>query len=840
MDEVLWIAEKKSLAEAVGKALGVAEFDWSAKGLTHNRIGKHSFVWLDGHAFEQAMPDHYLPDSVPRSSTTGKKIWREEDLPVIPQTWFLLPKAAKTQRLDKLEELLRKCDVVHHLGDPDEEGQLLVDEALGFFSNTKPVKRVLVNDYNETKVRQALANIRDNSEQMFRGWHLWALARSRYDWLLGLNATRAMTLRGRKLGFNGLLPVGSVQTPLLYIVRERDRVIENFKPVPFFTLTGHIDHTNGRFKAKWKPSSEQAGLDHDGRLLDQGIAQALATRLAGKPGTITAYSKTRKEQRPPLPLSMNELQIECFSRYGYTGQQVLDAGQRLYEVYKVATYPRSDNRYLSEAQHKEAPATLAAVFKIRSDLQGLAPELNSARKSDAFNDKKMVGTPHHGIVPTIPEVEVRLASWSEIERNVYDLIARSYLAQFAAPYEYMQTSVEATVDSETFVAAGRTPVSAGWKAVFAETDADAGQDEADDSGKQTLPAMEKGDAAKCAGVALNSRKTTPPERFDDKLLLEAMMNVYKYVPDGPSRKRLKDGDGIGTTATRAPMIEDLKTRNLLVPVKAGSRKLMTSEPARALIDALPMDVKDPAQAGIFKASLDSVSRGETSFEAFMAQTAEWTTSIVETARTLAMTLPLAEGAVTCPKCKSGQLRRKESEKGAYWFCSNWNNEPEKCDGRYQDVRGKALTTPISCPLCKTGSLRFKESEKGNFWFCSNWNATLKCEARLADKLGKPDMTPKPKCPACKIGELRSITGANGKFWGCSRYRDGCKASYPDKLGKPDTAPKPVYQCPKCKTGTLRSLTGQKGAFWGCGRYKEGCNASYPDKVGKPDLLARAK
>lgn len=852
MAKVLWVGEKKSLAEAVGKVLGNPVSAWDSKGMTHNQVGDNFFVWLDGHAFDQAMPDHYLPDDVPKTGA-GRKVWRKSDLPVVPDVWTLFPKESKQRRLDKLAELLQTCDVVHHLGDPDEEGQLLVDEALLFYGNRKPVKRVLVNDYNETKVRQSLANIRDNNEPMFRGWYKWGLARSHYDWLLGLNCTRAMTLRGRELGFDGLLPVGSVQTPLLYIVYERDRAIETFKPIPYFSLVVHLRHANGVFKANWKAKEDQAGLDDAGRLIDPTVAASLVSKLSGQTGTITAYAKIKKEQKAPLPLSMNELQMEGFARYGYTGQQVLDAGQKLYEVYKVTTYPRSDNRYLSEAQHKEAPAVIAEVFKRRPDLAGLTSVINPARKSDAFNDKKMEGNPHHGIVPTVPDIPVNIASWTEIERNVYDLVVRSYLAQFAPPFEYMQTTVEADIAGERFAASGKTPVAQGWKAVFAEVeDKDDDQADADESdeGKQTLPPMAKGDRAACAKCDQVSRKTTPPTRFDDKLLLEAMMNVYKYVKDEKARKRLKDGGGdgdgagIGTTATRAGIIQELKDRELIVPVKPGAKKLMTSSTARTLIEALPMDVKDPAQAGVFKASLDRVAKGELSYDQFIADTVDWITTIVQAASNLTMKLPLAAGAVVCPKCKGGQLRRKDGgDKGAYWYCANWNREPDKCDARFQDVNGKPLLVSAACPKCKTGNLRRKDGAKGIFWFCSNWNREPdKCDARYDDKLGKPDTAPKPvyKCPSCKEGSLRSISGDNGKFWGCSRYSEGCKTTYPDKLGKPDMAPKPVYKCIKCKQGELRSIPGPKGKFWGCSRYKEGCKATHPDKAGKPDFTAKPK
>lgn len=809
MENILCIAEKMSLAEAAGKVIaemrGVKpEFEWgdASKAKQFNQVGNIKFVWLDGHAFEQAMPDHYLPSDVPLNGK-GAKIWRAQDLPVIPRKWEIFPKSQKARRLAIVEEALSRCDLVYHMGDPDEEGQVLVDECLQFYGYKGPVKRILINDYNATKVKAALANIRDNNEPMFRAWYMWGLARSHYDWLLGLNGTRAMTLRGRELGFDGLLPVGSVQTPLLYIVRERDRLIENFKPIPYYTLSAMLKHAGGAFRANWKAKDDQIGLDPEGRLIDAAIAAGLVQRLTGKTATITAYSKTKKQKKAPLPLSMNELQMDAFSKFGYSGQQVLDAGQQLYEVYKVMSYPRSDNRYLSEAQHAEAPAIMEAVFKLRPDLAALRPELDAARKSDAFNDRKMEGTPHHGIVPSIPEIPVDMTSWTQVERNLYEMVVRSYLAQFAAPYEFEQTAVDAELDGEVFAASGRTPIAQGWKAVYAEVEEEekAESDDADDAGTQTLPAMAKGDAAACEKCEQTSRKTKAPPRFDDKMLIDCMMNVHKYVTDEAARKRLREGDGIGTTATRAPMIQDMKDRQLFVPVKAGSLKLMTSAAARALIDALPLDVKDPAQAGVFKASLDRVAkagRPDEAYTAFLTQTAEWVTGIVKQAKTLTMKLSAAPGEA-CPKCSTGRLRRVNGKNGAFWSCSRWNAEPEKCDATFPDQGGKpqlVAPKPAGCPECS-----------------------------------KP---------------LRKINGKNGAFWGCTGYAEGCKVSFPDKKGAPDFDRKPkterapisvIHKCMSCGEGLSRR-PGKPGKphWWGCSGFPK-CKQTYQDVDGKPNYAA---
>lgn len=800
MTQVLWIAEKKSLVvEAILPSL-------SGKNDEENRMyirrGNNHFIWLDGHAFEQAMPDHYLPDDIPKTKTGGKR-WRMSDLPIVPEVnaWKIFPKASKKERLVKLKELLKTCDEIVNLGDPDAEGQLLVDEALIYYNNKKPVKRVLINDYNPTKVKESLANVKSNNDPVFQGWYRWGLARSRYDWLFGLNGTRAMTLRGAELGYRGVLPVGSVQTPLLYIIRERDRIIENFKPIPYFTITGNIKHENGLFLANWKAKENQAGLDDADRLIDESIANILVTKMTAKDGTISAYSKVKKEKKPPLPLSMNELSMDGFAKYGYSAQQVLDAAQKLYDTYKVTTYPRSDNRYLSEAQHNEAGAVMTAVMRVRPDLTELLPKLDSSRKSAAFDDKKMEGNPHHGIVPTIPESDVNISSWSEIERRVYDLIVRSYLSQFAENYVYESTKVEILVNDETLVTTGNVPLVQGWKEIYAEVEDDT---KAKDEDSQNLPSMRLGDSILCSKCVLNSCKTSPPPRFDDRLLTDAMMNIHRYVIDPTQKKRLKDGDGIGTTATRAGIVQDMKNRELIIPVKAGSKKIMTSTSARSLVDAITPEVKDPAQAAIFKSQLDLVASGELPFDEFILSTVTFVHTMVADAKIANMTLPVTtnnnSAQITggeCQQCKTGTLVQRKGKHGVFWSCTNWNAEP-KCTNVLPDLNGKPQLETITCPQCKTGNVKRKIGQYGAFWYCSNWNSeATKCDARFDDQDGK-------------LGDQKKVAFTNSEFL-CKV--DGCGKPLIKRQGIAKTSKKPY-------------------SFFGCSGYPT-CKQSYDDVDNKP-------
>lgn len=439
------------------------------------------------------------------------------------------------------------------------------------------------------------------------------------------------------------------------------------------------------------PQDDQAGLDESGRLVDEGVAKSLLARLQdGVPGeaSVIEHSVTDKKKEPPLPLSMNELQMEGFSRFGYTGDEVMEAAQKLYDTYKVMTYPRTDVRFLSEAHHAEAPCVIAGIIQLRPDLQAIARELDPYRKSAAFNDAKMrtptgEPTPHHGIIPSIPENPVNVADWSEPERNVYDMVVRAYLAQFAADYRYRSMVLRIRVQvGEVFAATGVCPTEQGWKAVYKEPPPLDGAPAEDEGPEGELPNVQIGDLLQWLEVSATGKVTTAPPRFDDNMLLDAMKNLHRYVDDVELKKRLKEGEGIGTTATRAGIIADMKRRSLFVPAGGKGKKLMTSPEARSLIDALPMRVKDPAQAGAFKRSLDQVADGAMSLSDFMRYAEEFVRDVVATAKDASITpLPPAAGeGVPCPNCKSALQNR-----GKRTVCSS-------CEFvLWHEVSGKTLT-----------------------------------------------------------------------------------------------------------------------------------------------------
>ena len=635
----LIIAEKPSVAHAIAAVLpGSVD-----KQRTHWTVGNTVLTWCFGHLFENAAPDDYDP---------AFATWSLDTLPIVPTEWRLKPRKAAAAQISAIAKLIPKATRVIHAGDPDSEGQLLVQEVLDHCANRKPVFRILVNDYNPEKVRQAYAAMKPNTDPQFRGWHDWALCRSRIDWLFGLNLTRAYTLRARVTGkSDSLLTVGRVQTPTLAIVVARDEAIEAFRPVPFYRLVAAAEGGGVSFAATWQPKPAQSGLDDNKRLIDAQVAAALVARLAGAAATVATFASDAKKQKAPLPFYLGTLQMAANDAFGYSAAQTLEAAQALYETHKLTTYPRTDCPYLSDAQHSETRDRLAAVAANMPALQAAVAGADPTRKSAAFNDSKV--TAHHGIVPTAGRCST--AGLSDVERNVYALVAKAYLAQFYPDHVYQQTVIELDIGGEAFVAKGRVPTSPGWKAVFSPpepTEGEAG--DSDDDGPQRLPQLATGQGVTNKGVQSQQRMTTPPSRFNEKLLIQAMENVHKYVSNPAAKARLKEGDGIGTPATRAGIIEGLKERGFLI---AKGRQITSSPVGRALVKSVPQIATDPGFTGLTEQSLDLVAAGSLTINAFMAKTVELVRVLVEQAN-------------KCPTCKAGRLAKNHDgvTPGA-WACS---------------------------------------------------------------------------------------------------------------------------------------------------------------------------
>lgn len=670
----LFIAEKPDVAKGIAEVLG-----HTGKGQGYIQCGEDKITWCFGHMFEQAEPDEYTPDNVPRG-TNGKKVWRTDELPIIPNTWLLRPKPDAEAQLAVIRKLIQEASVIVNAGDPDREGQLLVDEVLESYGNKKPVLRYWANAKDTTSVKRALANLKPN--ETFTGWGLAAKGRARADWLIGMNLTRAYTLRAQRGGSRALLAVGRVQTPTLALVVSRDREIENFKPISYFTLAANIAHQGGTFAAAWKPQEDQAGLDPDGRLIDKAQADALVAKLTNKPATIEGYEQAAKKKAQPLGLSLTAVTALAATRWGYTADQILKVCQSLYEIHKLTSYPRTDCGYLPESQHADAPQVLAALKHVNPDLAELIGRADPRIKSRTWNDSKV--TAHHAIIPTMHKGSA--AALKEDERNVYGLILRSYLAQFFPQHEFKATTVSVTVEGESFQAKGRVVTLNGWRDVYQDDDQDEKEGEGGEG--QALPAMKQGDPATCQAINCRAAKTKAPPRFDEGSLPMAMENIHRFVTDPEHKKILREGDGIGTVATRAAIITELKEKGYL---ENKGKALISTTLGRSLIDALPEIVRSPVLTALFERMLKGIELGASQLEAFQSKQEGFIRQEVAKANTGAVTIAGAKAAAAvstlhkCMACGTGLSRRPGKKPKTFWWgCSNYPT----CSQTYPDVGGK--------------------------------------------------------------------------------------------------------------------------------------------------------
>lgn len=386
----LYIAEKPSLGRAIADVLPKPH----KKQDGFIELGNGDCVtWCIGHLLEQAEPEDY---------DERYKKWLIQDLPIVPSEWKFKAKPKTKKQLSTVKRLIKKASILVHAGDPDREGQLLVDEVIqeAKLSKTKKatVERVLISDLNPSAVKKALSQTKLNAD--FVPLSVSALARARADWLYGMNLTRAFTLAGQKAGIQGVLSVGRVQTPVLGLVVRRDEEIKHFVSKPFYEVTAVIRKTGGeQFDAKWVPSDACLPyMDEEKRVLVKSLAENVAGRIKDKPADLIALDKIPKKQNPPLPYNLSSLQIDANKRFAMSAKQVLDICQSLYEKHKLITYPRSDNRYLPNDHYAERNDILAAILNNQGEEKQHIENADPNIKGKCWNDKKVEA--HHAIIPT--------------------------------------------------------------------------------------------------------------------------------------------------------------------------------------------------------------------------------------------------------------------------------------------------------------------------------------------------------------------------------------------------------------------------------------------------------
>ncbi|MGF1822792.1 DNA topoisomerase III [Vibrio splendidus] len=596
----LIIAEKPSLGRAIAAALPNPQ----KKDQGFIKCGNGDVVtWCIGHLLEQVEPDAY---------DDRYKKWNLADLPIVPEQWQLRPRKTSSKQLTVIRKLLKDATQIVHAGDPDREGQLLVDEVIDYCKVSKTKKesmdRLLISDLNLPAVKRALSQMRSNRD--FIPLSISALARSRADWLYGMNMTRAYTLLGQKAGYQGVLSVGRVQTPVLGLVVRRDEEIENFIPKDYFTLHALIPYQNNGqsfdIRARWKPSEAcKPWQDEEGRVLNRKLVENVANRIANQPATVTESEQKQSKQAAPLPYSLSALQIDASKRFGMSAQQVLDTCQSLYEKHKLITYPRSDSRYLPKDHYSQRESVVDAIANNAKELQSGVQGADLSLKSKAWNDSKVDA--HHAIIPTPKKSSVNGLSANEMK--IYQQIARQYLMQFYSPAIFADAKLVFDIAGGVFIAKGRQLINPGWKVLMGKTDTEEKGD-----GTDTVPPLDKGTVLTCREGIIGDKKTEPPKHFTEATLLQAMTGIARFVANKDLKAILKETDGLGTEATRAGILDTLFKRQLLT---RQGKSIHSSPAGRGLINALPEDSTFPDMTAHWEHQLQGMAERNQAYQPFM-------------------------------------------------------------------------------------------------------------------------------------------------------------------------------------------------------------------------------
>ena len=608
----LFLCEKPSQAKDIAKVLGAnrrGDGCWLGPGVT--------VTWCIGHLLETAPPDAY---------DARFKRWVLGDLPIIPERWKMQVKPKTASQFKAVKRLLGEASELVIATDADREGEMIARELVEHCRYRGPIQRLWLSALDDASIRKALATLKPGAET-FSLYHS-ALGRSRADWLIGMNMSRLFTLLGRQSGYQGVLPVGRVQTPTLRLVVDRDRSIADFVPVPYWSIEVALRADGMPFTAQWRAAEDRC--DDQGRCLDPEHARQAATAIeSGEQAQVLKVRTERMREAPPLLFDLGTLQEVCSKKLGLGAQETLDIAQALYETHKLITYPRSDCGYLPLSQHGEAPAIIAALGRSDPSLSELLTHVQPQRRSRAWNDAKV--SAHHGIIPTAAVTD--LSRLVGKQRAVYTLIRARYLAQFLPNHEYDRTQADFDCVGQALRAVGKVIVEPGWRRALPEALTPVkGREPAP---AQALPVLSEGQHCNVMSVNLKDLWTQPPKPFTEGDLIKAMKNVAKLVDDPRLKQKLKDTTGIGTEATRAGIIQGLLDRGYLT--KQG-KALSASPAAFSLIDAVPRAIADPGTTAIWEQALDMVQSGEMSLEEFVAKQSAWMRKQVERCRGLSLTI----------------------------------------------------------------------------------------------------------------------------------------------------------------------------------------------------------
>lgn len=678
MSKSLVLAEKPSVGRDLARVLNC-----NIKGNGYFEGGKYIVTWALGHLVTLADPEVY---------DDRYKTWRIEDLPMLPKELKLVVIKQSSRQYKVVREQMRRNDVNEIIiaTDAGREGELVARWIIEKAGVKKPIKRLWISSVTDKAIREGFSRLRKGSE--YENLYASAVARAEADWVVGINATRALTCK-----HNAQLSCGRVQTPTLAMVAQREEEIKNFKSREYY---GIVALSKG-LKLIWQDSQTK-----DTKTFNKDKCEEILSSLQGKSGEIIEVDKAYKKRYSPQLYDLTELQRDGNKYFDFSAKETLSIMQSLYENHKLLTYPRTDSRYISTDIVDTLKERLnacgvgsysAAVSKILK---------NPIRANKSFVDNSKVSD-HHAIIPT--EQKVYLSALNDRERKIYDLVVKRFLAVLFPPFEYEQTTIKAKIGKETFIAKGKIVINQGWKEIYNHSIEDDWEKDDSKDGliDQILPKVEKGEKINITAIQQTKGETKPPAPFNEGTLLSAMENPVKYMA-GESKDLIKtigETGGIGTVATRADIIEKLFNTFLLE--KKGKSIFITSK-GRQLLQLVPEDLKSPALTAEWEQKLGAISKGSLNKNTFTNEMRDYAKVVVNEIKNSEE--KFRHDNLTgnkCPKCGKYMLE-VNGKKGKMLICQD-----RKCGYR----EGVSKITNARCPNCHK-KLELHGEGEGQIFICN--------------------------------------------------------------------------------------------------------------------------
>ena len=637
MSKIVVLAEKPSVGRDLARVL-----QCNQRGNGYFEGAKHIVTWALGHLVTLADPEAY---------DEKYKSWRLEDLPMLPTQLKLVVIKQSGKQYNIVKEQLNRKDVneIVIATDAGREGELVARWIIEKAHVHKPIKRLWISSVTDNAIKEGFNKLKPGRD--YENLFASAVARAEVDWLVGINATRALTCK-----YNAQLSCGRVQTPTLAIIATREEEIKKFKPKEFY---GIMAIANNSLQLIWQDSTTK-----NTKTFDQGYCEKILTAIKNKQATVIEVDKAYKKKFSPQLYDLTELQRDGNKLFGFSPKETTSIMQRLYESYKLLTYPRTDSRYIS--------TDIVDTLKDRVKACGVGPYSKLAstilrkpiKGSSAFVDNNKVSD-HHAIIPT--EQPSNLSLLNDKERKIYDLVVKRFLAALYPPFEYEQITLKAKIGNEIFIAKGKTVLAQGWKEIYDHHIDD--EDAKEDIVEQLLPSINKGEVLSIVTTSLTTGETKPPAPFNEGTLLSAMENPVKYMSNESEalKKTIGETGGLGTVATRADVIE--KLFNSFVIEKNGKNIFITAK-GKQLLELVPEDLKSPTLTAQWEQKLSHISKGSLNKNTFINDMKEYAKIVVNTIKNSQE--KFKHDNITrnkCPQCEKFMLE-VNGKKGKMFVCQD--------------------------------------------------------------------------------------------------------------------------------------------------------------------------